>query len=123
MTRVLVAQNSDQAAKRVRGRPFQPGQSGNPGGRPRGLVAAIRAQTRDGEELVRFMLAVLRGRVPGSRLRDRMAAAEWLADRGFGRPVQAVGVAMDAMDDRTPLEVIRAITAGHTGPPGGVYDY
>jgi hypothetical protein len=66
---------------------------------------------QDGEELVQFMLKVLRGQLPGARLRDRMAAAEWLADRGFGRPVQAVGMAMDALDDRPTLELIRALTA------------
>src|SRR5690348_16391946 len=121
MTRTLVAQDSIGTATRVRGRPFPPGQSGNPGGRPRGLVAAIRAQTRDGEELVRFMLSVLRGRLAGARLRDRMAAAEWPADRGFGRPVQAVGMAMDALDDRPTLELIRALTAPRP-PSGRVYD-
>ena len=110
MTRALMAQNSALTARPVRGRPFQPGQSGNPGGRPRGPVAAIRARTRDGEELVGFMLDVLRGRMPGTHLRDRMAAAEWLADRGFGRPVQAVGVAMTSPeDDRIPFELLRRL--------------
>ena len=79
---------------------------------------AIRAQTRDGEELVRFMLEVLRGNLPDARLRDRMAAAEWLADRGFGRPVQAVGVAMTSPeDDRIPFELLRRLQA--TAPPDG----
>ena len=56
------------------------------------------------------MLDVLRGRLPDIRLRDQMAAAEWLADRGFGRPVQAVGVALASPDDdRIPLELVRAI--------------
>jgi len=67
------------------------------------------------------MLGVLRGRVAGARLRDRMAAADWLADRGFGRPVQAVGMAMDALDDRPTLELIRALTAP-PAPSGRVYD-
>jgi hypothetical protein len=69
------------------------GVSGNPGGRPKGLVRRIREETRDGEELVDFMLRVLRSE--GESTRTRVEAASWLADRGFGRPQQTtlVGVA------------------------------
>ena len=63
---------------------FQPGNSANPGGRPKGLAALVRAETKDGAELVAFMLSVLRGRKKAP-LRLRMEAAAWLADRGFGR--------------------------------------
>lgn len=83
------AQNSTRTASRPRGRPFLKGVSGNPGGRPRGFVQAIREATRDGEELVRFMVRVLRGQVRGVRVRDRLEAASWLADRAFGKPVAA----------------------------------
>lgn len=64
------------------------GVSGNPDGRPKGFVQAIREQTGNGQELVAFMLQVFRGRQPKARLRDRMDAATWLADRAFGKPVQ-----------------------------------
>jgi len=84
------AQNSTETARSAPGRPFAKGQSGNPGGRPKGLVKAIREQTRDGEQLVAFMLQVFRGEVPGTKLRDQMDAVTWLADRGFGKPVQAL---------------------------------
>jgi hypothetical protein len=71
---------------------FQPGRSGNPGGRKKTLAALIRAQTGDGAELVAFMLHVLRGaRVDGRKrapLRLRMEAAAWLADRAFGKVPQ-----------------------------------
>ena len=71
---------------------FKPGESGNPGGRPKGLASLVREKTRDGEELVAFMLKVLRGkqRVNGNApsLALRMEAAAWLADRGFGKAVQ-----------------------------------
>jgi hypothetical protein len=67
------AQNTAKAANnRGIGRPFVKGVSGNPGGRPKGLVAAIRKQTRDGEELVTFMLRVFRGEADGVRLRDQL---------------------------------------------------
>jgi Family of unknown function (DUF5681) len=77
------AQNSTRTAP---GRPFPKGVSGNPGGRPKGLVRRIREETSDGEELVDYMLAVFRDE-NGSR-RDRIAAATWLSDRGFGKPTQ-----------------------------------
>jgi hypothetical protein len=82
-----VTQNSVESARPPRiGRPFEKGVSGNPGGRPRGLVRRIREQTRDGEELVDYMLAVFRDETASTR--DRVAAGTWLADRGFGRPTQ-----------------------------------
>lgn len=38
-------------------RPFRPGQSGNPGGRPKALSTLICEQTLDGRELVAFLMA------------------------------------------------------------------
>jgi hypothetical protein len=70
---------------------FQPGQSGNPGGRPKSIFGSlIREQTRDGADLVDFYLDVFRGKRRPLKL--RMEAATWLADRGFGRPVQATEI-------------------------------
>ena len=89
-----VPQNSGTTAgnRPPEGRRFVKGRSGNPGGRPRGLVAAIREHTKDGEQLVDFMLRVFRGEFLMAKLRDRIDAATWLADRGFGRPVQGLNV-------------------------------
>jgi len=67
---------------------FKPGQSGNPSGRPKSFGNAIREKTQDGKELVDLMVRVMRGEEPGSRLSDRMAAASWLSDRGWGKPTQ-----------------------------------
>jgi hypothetical protein len=100
---------SEQQSNRTRrvGRPFAPGVSGNPGGRPRGLVAAIRQATEDGGELVAFMVRVFRGQEPKATLRDRVAAATWLADRCFGRPPQAVSVALDSGQEARELQEAR----------------
>jgi hypothetical protein len=77
--------------------------------RPRGLVAGIREETDDGLELVNLMLQVLRGELPGVRVRDQMEAASWLADRGFGKPTVAVEVS--GADDWENSDLARHIRA------------
>ena len=85
----MAAENREETAAPlalVRGRPFAPGNSANPGGRPKGLASLVRERTKDGAELVEFMLRVLRARK--HPLRYRLEAAAWLADRGFGKALQ-----------------------------------
>jgi hypothetical protein len=105
------AQNSGGTARIPVGRRFPKGTSGNPGGRPKGLVRAIREQTNDGEALVHFVVEVFRGKVDGVRLRDRLEAATWLADRGFGKPIQALEHSGTDGEPLIPLTVIQAMIA------------
>jgi Family of unknown function (DUF5681) len=90
--RMTARQNRQITGQRDTTGRFVKGQSGNPGGRPRGLVKKIREETEDGEDLADFLLRVFRGEVDGVKLKDRIEAATWLADRGFGRPVQAMNI-------------------------------
>jgi hypothetical protein len=96
MKRKQTAENSKASEKRIVGRPFRKGESGNPGGRPPGLRRAIQQATDDGRDLVDLMLKVMAGRairIDGRLYRptlaDRLAAVDWLATRGFGAPVSA----------------------------------
>jgi len=57
------------------------------------MVRAIREHTRDGDDMVAFVVRVFRGEVEGVRLRDRLEAATWLADRGLGKLTQGVELA------------------------------
>lgn len=67
---------------------FKPGQSGNPGGRPVFKFASwIREQTQEGKELAEIALYIARN---NEEDRVKLEAVGWLADRGWGRPVQSV---------------------------------
>lgn len=78
---------------RLRGlRPFKPGETGNPSGRPKswlkGCAEEIAQQTKDGKDLVEFHVKVFKGdRVNGyqPKLKDSQKSADWLADRLWGR--------------------------------------
>jgi hypothetical protein len=66
--------------------PFVPGQSGNPGGRPK-EDSEVKALARTaGPEAVQKLVELMRG----DDRRTALAAAQALLDRGFGKPSQAV---------------------------------
>ena len=63
---------------------FQPGQSGNPGGRPKGEAKVRAAAQEHGEAAIGVLFAAL----SDEDARVRIKAAEVLLDRGFGKPHQ-----------------------------------
>lgn len=78
-----------------KGKGFKKGQTGNPGGRPKGFAMLIRENTNNGKEIAMFMIQVMRGETVCDRepdVRDSIKAAEWLADRGFGKSTEHVVV-------------------------------
>ena len=88
------------------GRGFRPGQSGNPGGRPKGLARRVRELVgADGERILNVFVGVMTD--PTARTADRMEAARWLADRGWGKAPPVVD--LDATDP-TRVEVERERT-------------
>lgn len=78
---------------------FKPGQSGNPSGRPK-VDFEVRQLAREyGREAIEKLVAIMRG----DNAALAKAASEALLDRGYGKPVQSVGVDSDS-------EPVRAIT-------------
>ena len=95
--------------------PWQPDQSGNPSGRPKGtrdLAGCVLENIHGGKELVDALVSIARCTMPsvavqeGSRPRkdqqvrpaDQLKAIEMLLDRGFGRSPQQLDIAHSVSD-------------------------
>jgi hypothetical protein len=113
--------------------PWVPGQAGNPLGSTaplRSLAAEIRRQTGYGRELAALYLAIMRGepiKCPGTnrkslknspKLKDlwvrptlehRMQAAEWLANRGWGKAKETIELTGEASPAQR-LELLRRLS-------------
>ena len=80
----------------ITGNGFKPGQSGNPGGRPKGIARAFRDTMGSPEEAARGLLEIAR---TARRPADRIAAWRELLDRGYGKaPAFAVMEADDPLE-------------------------
>lgn len=109
-------------SRRGPGRPFPPGVSGNPGGRPHGFAAKVRAATAEGQEPLEVVLRILRGQLMAKAfvgqearevevpptIRERFDAARWLVERGYGRaPEMEDDDPLAKMTDEQLLDVVR----------------
>jgi len=89
-------ENSEGTVRRI-GRPFQPGQSGNPGGRPKGVARAFRDVL--GGSPTEAALGLLEIARTAKRDADRIAAWRELLDRGWGK-----APAFASIEGADPLE-------------------
>jgi hypothetical protein len=87
---------------------FKPGQSGNSGGRPRGLERLVR-ETVGGDmvTIIKAQIAIATGKkpdigieIPAIKASDMTKAAEWLGDRGWGKARQTVDLSGDTAGAR-----------------------
>lgn len=103
---------SDEEPKRVIGRPFQPGQSGNPNGRPKSrpfkdaLERALKAAGADKDLLDSVAAALVAKASDGD-----VPAIKEIADRLDGKVTQPIGG-----DEDNPLNVIHKIARVITNP-------
>lgn len=115
---------------------FQPGQSGNPAGRPKkgdalaDIIAEIMKQTEKkfagmpGKTSRRKMLEVIVRRFVSIATYDTdhrvaLAAAQWLADRGYGKARQATDINLEDGGPLGPI-ILPVLADGRMTPsPGG----
>src|SRR6185503_7864885 len=82
-----------------KGRPFTKGISGNPGGRPRVLADVQELARERSPEALNLLANVMRDeKAPPAA---RVAAANALLDRGYGKPTQPISQTLTKIDPST----------------------
>ena len=83
----------------IRGRPFQKGTSGNPGGRPRVLGDVQELARERSPEAINTLAAIMDDKKAPPAA--RVAAANSLLDRGYGKPTQPISQTLTKIDPST----------------------
>jgi hypothetical protein len=83
----------------IRGRPFQKGISGNPGGRPKVLGDVQELARKRSPDAINTLAAIMDDqKAPPAA---RVAAANSLLDRGYGKPTQPISQTLTKIDPST----------------------
>ena len=102
------SESTDARARQLSGlRPWQPGQSGNPSGRPaiaKRVREALRAYIVDGGGLEK-LLSLADGTAPGVRASDQRAALLTVFEFALGKPATILA-GPDAEEDHASLEIV-----------------
>jgi hypothetical protein len=83
---MAAANSATTATRRVPGRPFAKGQSGNPSGRPKKIADLVAAAQEHSVLALETLASVARQGPPAARV----AAARELLDRGYGKAPQTL---------------------------------
>ena len=96
-----------------KGRPFAKGVSGNPGGRPKVLGDVQELARQKSPEAIETLSKIMRDEKAAPAA--RVAAANALLDRGFGKPTQPISQTLARVDPSTMSdEELAAIAMGGT---------
>src|SRR4029077_19750658 len=123
--------STQQALNRQPGS-WRPGQSGNPGGRPKKIVDLAAMAREHGPECIAKCVALMR-KSPDERV--QFSALKELLDRGYGGPAQSVSSDGASSADLTLLHLLAArmlhdaaqptleakVVADETTPPPDLY--
>ena len=82
-----------------KGRPFPKGVSGNPGGRPKVLGDVQELARQQSPDAINTLVAIMQNeKAPPAA---RVAAANSLLDRGYGKPTQPISQTLTKIDPST----------------------
>ncbi|MBK7352165.1 MAG: hypothetical protein IPI92_20110 [Gemmatimonadetes bacterium] len=95
---------------------FKKGASGNPGGRPKKTPEQITLEEKCKEMTPEALATITQIMTDGENERNRLAAAQYVIDRGWGKARQEV---VGTMDHNLAVTMITRRIIGGDGPKSG----